>query len=118
MDGMKDLQDVIIRFLIGGTVLAGVYIISIVVPWRSLSGVFAAFPAIMATAAGLTGWKQGSKTASDVAKGSISGMIGATACVLTTLLVLNIIHTWWLALILAILIWIAVSLLVHLLCRE
>jgi hypothetical protein len=117
MDEMKDLQDVVIRFLVGGTVLAGVYIISIILPWRSLSGVFAAFPAIMAAVAALTGWKQGSKTASDVARGSVSGMAGATACVLTSLIVLNIIHTWWLALILAILIWFTVSMLVHLLFR-
>jgi hypothetical protein len=110
---MKDFQDILIRFLVGGTVVVAVYILSSLLPWRSLAGVFAAFPGVMAAAVSLAGWRQGDQTAAEVAKGSVIGMLGSTACVLATLFILNFLKVWWIALLIAILVWFGVSLLIH-----
>jgi hypothetical protein len=110
---VKDFQDIVIRFLIGGTVVAVVYILASLLPWRSLAGVFAAFPGVMAAAVSLAGWRQGNQTAAEVAKGSVIGMLGCTACVLATLFILKFLKNWWLALLIAIVVWFAVSLIIH-----
>jgi hypothetical protein len=115
---MKDFQDILIRFLVGGTVVLAVYILAALLPWRSLAGVFAAFPGVMAAAVSMAGWREGDHTAAEVAKGSVIGMLGSTACVLTTLLVLRFLRVWWVALIIAILVWFGASLLVHWLLRK
>jgi hypothetical protein len=111
---MKDFQDIIIRFLVGGTVVVAVYILTTLLPWRSLAGVFAAFPGVMAAAVSLAGWRQGDRTAAEVAKGSVIGMLGSTACVLATLFILGFLKVWWIALLIAILVWFGASLLIHL----
>lgn len=112
---MKGLawQDVALRFVIGGTVVGLVYLFVLYVPWRSFAGVFSSFPGVMTTAVALAGWRQGSKTASDVAYGSVIGMIGATACVVTMLLVLPVLGNWGLSLTSAIGVWFGVSLLLR-----
>jgi hypothetical protein len=110
---MKDLQDILIRFLVGGTVVIMVYVLAAVLPWRSLAGIFAAFPGVMAAAVSMAGWRQGDQTAAEVAKGSAIGMLGSTACVLATLLLISFLKIWWLALLIAILVWFASSLLIH-----
>lgn len=106
-------SDTIIRFAIGGAVVALVYILAALVPVRAFAGVFAAFPGVMAAAVGLCGWRQGSPAASEVARGSIAGMLGGLCCVLTTLVVLPIIGIWWAALGIAVVVWFAVSILIH-----
>lgn len=109
----QDLSDVAVRFVVGGLVLVVVYVLSAALPWKSFAGVLAAFPGVMAAAVGLSGWRQGSKTASDVARGSVVGMIGCLACVLVTLLVLPVVRLWWAALAIAIAAWFGVSLALH-----
>jgi uncharacterized membrane protein (GlpM family) len=106
-------SDIFIRFLIGGTVLVIVYVLSIYVPWRSFAGVFAAFPGVMATAVSLAGWRQGSETAADVATGSVVGMLGGTACVIAMLWTLPVIKSWGVALVISIITWFVVSLILH-----
>jgi hypothetical protein len=110
---MKDFQDIFIRFIVGGTLVVAVYILASLLPWHSLAGIFAAFPGVMAAAVSLAGWRQGDETAAEVAKGSIVGMIGSTACVLATLFILGFIKIWWVALLIAILVWFGTSLLIH-----
>jgi hypothetical protein len=110
---MKNFQDIMIRFIVGGTVVVAVYILASLLPWRSLAGVFAAFPGVMAAAVSLAGWRQGDQNAAEVAKGSVIGMLGSTACVLVTLFIVGFLKIWWLALLIAIFVWFGVSLLVH-----
>jgi hypothetical protein len=105
--------DIFLRFIMGGTVLVLVYILSVYVPWRSFAGVFAAFPGVMATAVGLAGWRQGSDVAADVAIGSVVGMLGGTACVFAMLVFLPMIGNWGFALTIAIATWFLVSLILH-----
>lgn len=117
MKGLN-LQDVALRFLIGGTVVALVYLLVLYVPWRSFAGVFASFPGVMATAVALAGWRHGSRAAADVAYGSVIGMIGATACVVAMLVLLPIINNWGVSLLIAIGVWFGVSLLLRGLTRR
>lgn len=110
--------DLAVRFVVGGSVLVVVYVLSAVLPWKSFAGVFAAFPGVMAAAVGLSGWRQGSKAASEVARGSVIGMVGCLACVLVSLLALPTVGFWWAALILGLAAWLLVSLAVHALVNK
>jgi Protein of unknown function (DUF3147) len=110
---MKDFQDIMIRFLVGGTVVIAVYILASILPWRSLAGIFAAFPGVMSAAVSLAGWRQGDRAAAEVAKGSVIGMLGSTACVLATLFILEFLKIWWVALLIAIFVWFGASLFIH-----
>ncbi len=106
-------QDTILRFLIGGTVLMLVYVLSVLVPWQSFAGVFAAFPGVMAAAVGLAGWRQGTATAADVAHGSVLGMLSGVPCILTNITVIAVTRNWLVALCSAILVWFTVSIILH-----
>lgn len=109
----NDWIDVGIRFVVGGSVLVAVYVLSALLPWRSFAGVFAAFPGVMAAAVGIAGWRQGSALASEVARGSVVGMLGGLACIITSLILLPVLQNWWVTLILAIVAWLAVSVAIH-----
>lgn len=82
-------RDLWIRFVLGGTAVMLSYLITVVSPWKLLAGIFASFPAVMITAVLMVGIKSGSKKASYIAKGSVYGMIGCLACVITVLAILQ-----------------------------
>lgn len=88
-------KDLMLRFMIGGAAVALSYIVSALVPWRLLAGVFATFPAVMIAAVSVVGMSSGSKKASEIAKGSVYGMLGCSACVLTVHEMLTATGIWW-----------------------
>lgn len=112
---MKDSEwvDLLIRFVVGGTILVVVYIMAMILPWRSIAGVFAAFPGVMSSTVGLTGWRQDSLAAAEVAKGSVIGMLGGLVCILATLATLTFIKIWWVGLSLGIVAWFGASFLLN-----
>lgn len=87
-DGMKNtgiIADLMLRFLLGGAAVAGCYLLLLVVPWKSFAGIFAAFPAVLASAVIMTGHYEGHQAASQLALGATAGMLGCTVCVAVTL---------------------------------
>jgi hypothetical protein len=80
------ILDLILRFLFGGTAVAGCYILLLIVPWKSFAGIFAAFPAVLASAIIMTGYLEGRQAAAQLAMGATAGMLGCTVCVAVT---------WW-----------------------
>lgn len=105
-----DLREIIIRFIIGGTVVVLCYLISVFSPVKYIGGIFAAFPAVMAAAVSMAGLRDGSKKAAEVATGAVSGMIGSTACVLAAIYLMGVLKSWPLGLAGALVVWAAVSL--------
>lgn len=79
-----DLKDLGLRFCLGGAAVAACYILLQMVPWKSFAGIFAAFPAVMIAAVTITGTREGSRAASDIALGASAGMVGCAFCVFTT----------------------------------
>jgi hypothetical protein len=79
------VMDLILRFLFGGAAVAGCYLLLLVVPWKSFAGIFAAFPAVLASAVIMTGWLEGRQAAAQLAMGATAGMLGCTVCVAVTL---------------------------------
>ncbi|MFL6554714.1 MAG: DUF3147 family protein, partial [Bacillus sp. (in: firmicutes)] len=75
-----------IRFLLGGAAVSLSYLITIISPWKILAGIFAAFPAVMLTAVIMVGIASGTKKATNIARGSVYGMIGGIICVITVLI--------------------------------
>lgn len=113
-DGMKNagiLLDLFIRFLLGGGAVAGCYLLLLILPWKSFAGIFAAFPAVLASAVIMSGWLEGRKAASQLAIGATAGMLGCTVCVAVTLWALLTGIEWVRAIGLAILAWLISSLL-------
>ena len=85
MKNMGIIADLMLRFLLGGAAVAGCYLLLLVVPWKSFAGIFAAFPAVLASAVIMTGHYDGNKAASQLALGATAGMLGCTVCVAVTL---------------------------------
>lgn len=102
-------QDLLLRFLMGGTAVMLSYIVTVVSPWKLLAGIFAAFPAVMLTAVLMMGIASGSKKAAKIANGSVYGMIGGVVCVATVLLVLQISHNWILSILSGLILWLGSS---------
>ncbi|MDF2904571.1 MAG: hypothetical protein K0S25_2209 [Bacillus sp. (in: firmicutes)] len=102
-------QDLLIRFLLGGTAVMFSYLVTVFSPWKILAGIFAAFPAVMLTAVLMVGIASGSNKAARIASGSVFGMIGGVVCVLTVLLVLQMSHLWMLSIILGLALWLGSS---------
>jgi hypothetical protein len=100
-----DKKDLIIRFLLGGTAVMLSYLVTIISPWKLLSGIFAAFPAVMLTAVFMMGISSGSKKAAKIAQGSVYGMIGGVVCVATVLAVLKASNNWVLSIFAGLLLW-------------
>jgi len=117
---MKDSEwvDLFIRFVVGGTILVIVYILAMALPWRSFAGIFAAFPGVMASTVGLTGWRQNSEAAAEVAKGSAIGMLGGLVCILVTLAMLRATDSWWVALLIGVIAWFGASFPMHYLFQK
>jgi membrane associated rhomboid family serine protease len=89
------MDELALRFLFGGAAVALSYVISVLAPWKELGGIFAAFPAVMAVAVMMTGRKDGSKTAAQIAEGAVYGMLGCAVCVFSTFTMMRVFHTWW-----------------------
>ncbi|MEH7300123.1 DUF3147 family protein [Neobacillus drentensis] len=102
-------QDLFIRFLLGGTAVSLSYLITIVSPWKMLAGIFAAFPAVMLTAVIMVGIASGTKKATNIAKGSVYGMMGGIICVITVLLTLQSTSNWLLSITMGLLSWLTSS---------
>ena len=102
-------QDLFIRFLLGGTAVSLSYLITIISPWKMLAGIFAAFPAVMLTAVIMVGIASGTKKATNIAKGSVYGMMGGIICVITVLLTLQSTSNWLLSITMGLLSWLTSS---------
>lgn len=107
-----NIQDLLIRFLLGGTAVMLSYIVTVISPWKILAGIFAAFPAVMLTAVLMVGVSSGSKKAAKIAQGSIYGMIGGVVCVSTVLAVLKASHNWVLSIFAGLVLWLASSIVI------
>jgi hypothetical protein len=103
-------KDLFIRFLLGGTAVSLSYLITVISPWKILAGIFAAFPAVMLTAVIMVGIAAGKKKATNIAKGSVYGMIGGIVCVTTVLLVLEATNNWVFSIVTGLLSWLGSSL--------
>ncbi|MDR6123822.1 MULTISPECIES: DUF3147 family protein [Bacillaceae] len=102
-------QDLFIRFLLGGTAVSLSYLITIISPWKMLAGIFAAFPAVMLTAVIMVGIASGTKKATNIARGSVYGMMGGIICVITVLLTLQSTSNWLLSITIGLLSWLTSS---------
>lgn len=102
-------QDLFIRFLLGGTAVSLSYLITVVSPWKILAGIFAAFPAVMLTAVIMVGIASGTKKATNIARGSVYGMMGGIICVITVLVTLQATSNWILSITLGLLSWLTSS---------
>ncbi|MDQ1146352.1 hypothetical protein QE429_003179 [Bacillus sp. SORGH_AS 510] len=102
-------QDLFIRFLLGGTAVSLSYLITVVSPWKILAGIFAAFPAVMLTAVIMVGIASGTKKATNIARGSVYGMMGGIICVITVLVTLQATSNWILSISLGLLTWLTSS---------
>lgn len=98
-------NDLLIRFLLGGSAVTLSYLITVVSPWKILAGIFAAFPAVMLTAVIMVGIGAGTKKATNIAKGSVYGMIGGVICVTTVLLILETTGNWFLSILTGLVFW-------------
>ncbi|MDP4171792.1 MAG: DUF3147 family protein [Bacillota bacterium] len=108
-------NDLLIRFLLGGTAVMISYLVTIISPWKLLGGIFAAFPAVMLTAVFMVGLSSGSKKAANIANGSVYGMMGGIVCVTTVLFVLNSTGNWGLSIVCGLVLWLGSSFAISLL---
>lgn len=104
-------MDLLIRFLLGGGAVAGCYLLLLILPWKSFAGIFAAFPAVLASAVIMSGWLEGPEAASQLALGATAGMLGCTVCVAVALWGLLAGIEWGWAIVLSIPAWLISSLL-------
>jgi uncharacterized membrane protein (GlpM family) len=102
-------KDLFIRFLLGGTAVSMSYLITVISPWKILAGIFAAFPAVMLTAVIMVGIAAGTKKATNIAKGSVYGMMGGLVCVTAVLLVLESTNNWAFSIAIGLLAWLVSS---------
>lgn len=100
-----DFRDLGIRFIFGGTAVAACYILLQHLPSKSLAGVLAAFPAVMAAAVIMAGHFGSSEQASDIALGASAGMLGCAVCVFTATFCMEHLHRWGLSLAIALTVW-------------
>ena len=101
--------DLMLRFLFGGMAVAGCYLLLAVIPWKTLAGAFAAFPAVMVAAVIMAGLEKGNKAAADVASGAVAGMIGGLFCVICTLLALAALNNLLTAVVIGLIMWLLSS---------
>lgn len=116
MEGPElDTKDLLYRFLFGGSAVVLSYVASVLLPWKIIGGIFAAFPAVMIVAVMMVGIKKGSKEAAKTANGSVYGMIGCFICVIAVLLMLKWTDLWLVSLLIGLVVWFFSSIfLVHL----
>jgi uncharacterized membrane protein (GlpM family) len=102
-------QDLFMRFLLGGTAVSLSYLITIVSPWKILAGIFAAFPAVMLTAVIMVGISSGTKKATNIARGSVYGMMGGIICVIAVLVSLQETNNWLFSITIGLVSWLVSS---------
>ncbi|OZB91230.1 DUF3147 family protein [Paenibacillus sp. XY044] len=102
-------RELLLRFVLGGLAVVLSYMASVLLPWKALGGIFAAFPAVMVVAVLMVGISQGSEKAAAVARGSVYGMTGCAVCVVTVWYALKITDAWWPSLLLGLMGWFAGS---------
>ncbi|WP_141433100.1 DUF3147 family protein [Bacillus sp. 03113] len=107
-----DKRELFLRFLFGGSAVMISYVVSNLIPWKMLGGIFAAFPAVMIVAVLMVGIRHGSNMAAQIAQGSVYGMIGCGVCVIAVLLLLQWTHNWWMSIILGAIVWFVSSILI------
>ena len=61
----------LIKFLVGGLAVTLSYIISVILPWKELGGVFATLPAVFLVSLFITGMQHGDVIAKHVSRGSV-----------------------------------------------
>ncbi|ABO51448.1 conserved hypothetical membrane spanning protein [Desulforamulus reducens MI-1] len=105
----KNILDLMLRFVLGGLAVALCYILLILIPWKSVAGIFAAFPAVMVSALIITGMEKGSKEATNIAYGAVAGNIGGLVCVMTVLLGLALWQNVTLAISIGLIAWFVAS---------
>ena len=111
-------KELFYRFLLGGTAVLLRYLVPGLLPWQMLSGIFAAFPAVMIVAVMMMGFSHGSKKAAQLAQGSIYGMVGCTICVISVLAFLRLTHIWWVSILLGLLFWFGSATLLYKIIRK
>lgn len=104
-----DTKDLLYRFLFGGLAVVLSYVASVLLPWKIIGGIFAAFPAVMIVAVMMVGIKKGSKEAAKTANGSVYGMIGCFICVIAVLLMLKWTDLWLVSLLIGLVVWFLVQ---------
>ncbi len=100
-----NMKDLALRFTLGGSAVAACYIMLQLMPWKSLAGIFAAFPAVMVAAVIMAGVFNNSRQAADVALGATAGMLGGAVCVITGQVCMTYLDNWSLSLLIATLAW-------------
>lgn len=102
---MKLVKDLSLRFVLGGGAVAACYILILLIPWKSLAGIFAAFPAVMVAAVIMAGHFDGDQQASQTAFGATAGMLGCTVCVIAAERTMYYMHNWSLAIVFSVIAW-------------
>ncbi|WP_418790795.1 DUF3147 family protein [Phosphitispora sp. TUW77] len=110
----NDVIEIGLRFFMGGLAVITCWIVSLYVPVKFISGVFAAFPVVMVAAVSMAGVRDGNGVAAAVARGAVAGMIGCAACVLSALYFISILNSWPLGLGISLIVWLAVATLTNL----
>ncbi len=106
---MNTIKDLALRFFLGGIAIAACYIVLQLIPWKSLAGIFAAFPAVMLSSVIMSGHFESSSHASDVALGATAGMAGCTVCVITAYYWMTAYGSWGIALLVSLVAWLISS---------
>ena len=88
-----------IKFLVGGLAVMFSYIISVILPWKELGGVFATLPAVFLVSLFITGMQHGDVVAKHVSRGAVFGMTGVLCSILATWAMLYSTHEWLLSII-------------------
>ncbi|HHW60947.1 MAG TPA: DUF3147 family protein [Syntrophomonadaceae bacterium] len=104
-DTIKFIKDLSLRFFLGGSAVAGCYLLLLIIPWKSVAGIFAAFPAVMIAAVIMSGCFEGNDHAAQTAFGATAGMLGCTVCVITAERTMHYLQNWPLALIFSLIAW-------------
>ncbi|MWC29888.1 DUF3147 family protein [Paenibacillus sp. MMS18-CY102] len=107
------LKESALRFLLGGMAVVLSYFASMALPWKSLGGIFATFPAVMVVAVLMVGINQGSKKAAEIANGSVFGMSGCAVCVMVVLFMLQATGMWWISIGLGLICWFSSAYLIY-----
>jgi uncharacterized membrane protein (GlpM family) len=97
--------DLILEFALGGMAVALCHELSILLSWKMIGGIFAAFPAVMVVSVALSGISHGNEKAGQVAQGAVYGMVGGVICVIAVLLALQHNVNWWLSILVGIVAW-------------
>jgi uncharacterized membrane protein AbrB (regulator of aidB expression) len=102
-------MDLILRFILGGSAVAACYLLLLIIPWKSVAGIFAAFPAVMIAAVIIAGHFKGDKQAAQTAFGATAGMLGCTVCVVVAERTMHYLQNWFLAIIFSLIAWLISS---------